>query len=484
MKRAIGIAAGALLAAVCLWLFFRGVDGAALGRSLREANPLLIALLCLSSVGHMALRAWRWRTLLGEEGRGVPYGELFSAVCIGYMAGVLPGRVSEVLRPAALSRRTRAPFGAALATVGAERFLLDLPMIVLFGGVFLALPSGFGGLPAGVDDKLIAEVRAAGLVLALASVAGLAFVSWLARRREAADALIASWAAGHGSFVCKIAAFLRTLLPGLQGFGSARGLARLGAETAAIWLVICAGIHCGVASCGVSLPLFAHAGRGRHLPHGDEAGPGRPVRRLGGGGGRRGARRPRRAAARHLGAGRLLRVARRARGPQGRRGGGAMKCPYCGSGHDRVVDSRESNQGETIRRRRECLGCRRRFTSYERVEDLPVMVVKKDGRRELFDRQKLLSGLLKACEKRPVSPRALEEIVEEVAATAGERQEREIPTADIGAKVMERLRELDQVAYVRFASVYRQFSDVQEFLDELRNLIGPAGSRGREGVAR
>ncbi|MCE5246765.1 MAG: lysylphosphatidylglycerol synthase transmembrane domain-containing protein [Candidatus Polarisedimenticolia bacterium] len=257
MKRAIGIAAGALLAAVCLWLFFRGVDGAALGRSLREANPLLIALLCLSSVGHMALRAWRWRTLLGEEGRGVPYGELFSAVCIGYMAGVLPGRVSEVLRPAALSRRTRAPFGAALATVGAERFLLDLPMIVLFGGVFLALPSGFGGLPAGVDDKLIAEVRAAGLVLALASVAGLAFVSWLARRREAADALIASWAAGHGSFVCKIAAFLRTLLPGLQGFGSARGLARLGAETAAIWLVICAGIHCGVASCGVSLPLFA-----------------------------------------------------------------------------------------------------------------------------------------------------------------------------------------------------------------------------------
>ena len=161
-----------------------------------------------------------------------------------------------------------------------------------------------------------------------------------------------------------------------------------------------------------------------------------------------------------------------------------MKCPYCGSGHDRVVDSRESNQGETIRRRRECLGCRRRFTSYERVEDLPVMVVKKDGRRELFDRQKLLSGLLKACEKRPVSPRALEELVEEVAATAGERQEREIPTADIGAKVMERLRELDQVAYVRFASVYRQFSDVQEFLDELRNLIGPAGSRGREGVAR
>lgn len=157
-----------------------------------------------------------------------------------------------------------------------------------------------------------------------------------------------------------------------------------------------------------------------------------------------------------------------------------MKCPYCGANHDRVVDSRESNQGETIRRRRECLDCHRRFTSYERVEDMPVMVIKKDGRRELFDRQKLMAGLLKACEKRPVSPGALEEIVEEVAAMAGDNPEREIPTTAIGARIMERLRELDQVAYVRFASVYRQFSDVEEFLEELRSLIGPVG-RGREG---
>ena len=161
-----------------------------------------------------------------------------------------------------------------------------------------------------------------------------------------------------------------------------------------------------------------------------------------------------------------------------------MKCPFCSDTENRVIDSRINKEGNAIRRRRECASCGKRFTTYEFVEEVLPMVVKKDGRRELFDRQKLLSGLLKACEKRPVSPRALEEIVEEVAATAGERQEREIPTADIGAKVMERLRELDQVAYVRFASVYRQFSDVQEFLDELRNLIGPAGSRGREGVAR
>ena len=158
-----------------------------------------------------------------------------------------------------------------------------------------------------------------------------------------------------------------------------------------------------------------------------------------------------------------------------------MKCPYCGSNHDRVVDSRESHQGETIRRRRECLGCRRRFTSYERVEDRPVMVIKKDGRRELFERQKLLGGLLKACEKRPVPSRALEEIVDEIAAMAGETPDRELATAAIGARVMERLRELDQVAYVRFASVYRQFSDVEEFRDELRSLMGPAAGRGREG---
>lgn len=154
-----------------------------------------------------------------------------------------------------------------------------------------------------------------------------------------------------------------------------------------------------------------------------------------------------------------------------------MKCPYCSAREDRVVDSRESQQGQTIRRRRECLSCHRRFTSYERVEDMPVMVVKKDGRRELFDRQKLLGGLLKACEKRPVTARALEEIVDEIAAMAGETPERELPTTAIGARVMERLRELDQVAYVRFASVYRQFSDVQEFLDELRALKGAPTSR-------
>lgn len=158
-----------------------------------------------------------------------------------------------------------------------------------------------------------------------------------------------------------------------------------------------------------------------------------------------------------------------------------MKCPYCGAIDDRVVDSRESQQGDVIRRRRECSECRRRFTSYERIEEAPAMVIKADGRRELFDRQKLLAGLLKACSKRPVSRRDLEAIAEEISAMVTEAPDRELPTEQIGQRVMERLRELDKVAYVRFASVYRRFEDVEEFLDELRQFIGPGTPRQREG---
>ena len=148
-----------------------------------------------------------------------------------------------------------------------------------------------------------------------------------------------------------------------------------------------------------------------------------------------------------------------------------MKCPFCGSSDDRVVDSRESREGEVIRRRRECVSCGRRFTSYETIEEIPYMVVKNDGRREAFDRKKLRAGLVKACEKRPVAPARLDTIVDEIETRLHEIEERELPTTRIGALVMERLRELDQVAYVRFASVYRKFEDVDEFLHELKSLI-------------
>jgi len=148
-----------------------------------------------------------------------------------------------------------------------------------------------------------------------------------------------------------------------------------------------------------------------------------------------------------------------------------MRCPFCSANHDRVVDSRESRDGITIRRRRECLACGRRYTSYEQIEDIPYVVVKSDGRREEFDRQKLLRGLRKACEKRPVPTQKLEEIIDGAEGLLHDREDREISTQEIGAFVMDQLRELDQVAYVRFASVYRRFEDIDAFMDELKNLL-------------
>jgi len=148
-----------------------------------------------------------------------------------------------------------------------------------------------------------------------------------------------------------------------------------------------------------------------------------------------------------------------------------MKCPYCAHLGDKVVDSRESKEGDAIRRRRECLECGKRFTSYERIDEIPYMVVKKDGSRERFERKKLVAGLLKACEKRPVSMAALEGVADRVEASLQERPEKEIATAEVGGFVMEELKKLDKVAYVRFASVYRQFRDVGEFMSELNELL-------------
>jgi transcriptional repressor NrdR len=148
-----------------------------------------------------------------------------------------------------------------------------------------------------------------------------------------------------------------------------------------------------------------------------------------------------------------------------------VKCPFCGRTKDKVVDSRESGSGDAVRRRRECIECGHRFTTYERIEEIPYMVIKKDGRREAFDHKKLMAGLHRACEKRPIPARALLAIVREVEQMVHENPDREVEAAAIGEKVMERLKELDKVAYVRFASVYRQFEDVQEFMTELRGLL-------------
>ena len=149
-----------------------------------------------------------------------------------------------------------------------------------------------------------------------------------------------------------------------------------------------------------------------------------------------------------------------------------MKCPYCSFGQDRVVDSRESKEADSIRRRRECERCNRRFTTYERIDEIPYMVVKKDGRRERFDRQKVLSGLLRACEKRPVPASKLEAIVDAAESFLVDAPERERTTSEVGELIMQHLKGLDTVAYIRFASVYRDFKDVNEFKEELEGLLG------------
>lgn len=149
-----------------------------------------------------------------------------------------------------------------------------------------------------------------------------------------------------------------------------------------------------------------------------------------------------------------------------------MRCPYCAHLEDKVVDSRETKDGDSIRRRRECLACARRFTSYERIDEIPYMVVKKDGKRESFDRAKIMAGLLRASEKRPISTLQLESIVDEAERNVQDSLDRELSTNEIGKVIMRRLKAIDKVAYVRFASVYLEFEDVTAFMDELKRLVG------------
>lgn len=157
-----------------------------------------------------------------------------------------------------------------------------------------------------------------------------------------------------------------------------------------------------------------------------------------------------------------------------------MRCPFCGHIEDKVVDSREAKDGDAIRRRRECLECGRRFTSYERIDEIPYMVVKKDGRRETFDRGKILSGLLRACEKRPISTNQLETIANEVEKEVQDSLDRELSTNEVGKVIMRSLKSLDKVAYVRFASVYLEFEDVSAFMTELKDLVRARGAKPKK----
>ncbi len=155
-----------------------------------------------------------------------------------------------------------------------------------------------------------------------------------------------------------------------------------------------------------------------------------------------------------------------------------MKCPYCGHEEDKVVDSRSSKEGKAVRRRRECLQCQKRYTTYEYVEQVPLMVVKRDGKREPFDRQKLLLGVVTACKKRPITTEMIEGLVDEIEAELEGLELKEVNSIELGEKVMNKLQDLDQVAYVRFASVYRKFKDTREFLREIEELLGPGQGPG------
>ncbi|MFC1807682.1 transcriptional regulator NrdR [Candidatus Omnitrophota bacterium] len=158
-----------------------------------------------------------------------------------------------------------------------------------------------------------------------------------------------------------------------------------------------------------------------------------------------------------------------------------MKCPYCGHSEDKVVDSRSSSENDSIRRRRECIKCQRRFTTYEYIEEMPLMVIKKNGQRQPYDRHKLQSGVLKACEKRPVSVSSIEQLVDNVERNLQKKNDKEIKSSQIGEMIMKKLQAVDEVAYVRFASVYREFKDVTEFMKELKGMLGKGGGiNGRQ----
>lgn len=148
-----------------------------------------------------------------------------------------------------------------------------------------------------------------------------------------------------------------------------------------------------------------------------------------------------------------------------------MKCPYCEFPESKVVDSRPTDEGQAIRRRRECIGCSRRFTTYEKIEEIPIIIVKKDGNRQTYDRNKLMNGMIKACEKRPVSMSTIEKMVDDIEKNLFNSLENEITSVEIGEMVMNKLKDVDEVAYVRFASVYRQFKDVNSFMEELKKIL-------------
>lgn len=255
LRRVLTWLVGPLLAVLLLWLSFRGVDGAELLRQVRGADPLLLSLNLVAAPLHLLLRSWRWRSLLAEVHPAVPIREAFSATAIGYLAGVLPGRVGEVLRPTLLSRRLRIPFAPTLATAAVERVILDLLVVLVLGAVALWLPSSLTGLDLAEAPDWVPRFRQVGTLALLGFVAALVVVHALGRRRQAAEARLEALA--RRSSLKAVPAVLRwfaSLLPGFATLARWRGLAVVMGQTLLIWGVTAGGMHAGILACGVDLP--------------------------------------------------------------------------------------------------------------------------------------------------------------------------------------------------------------------------------------
>ncbi|GAB4226407.1 MAG: lysylphosphatidylglycerol synthase transmembrane domain-containing protein [Acidobacteriota bacterium] len=259
MRRAIGWAAGPVLAVLFLWLAFRGVTLAELGAALRRADVPLLVFAAATVVVHLLVRSLRWRTLLAETGQRVPFRELLSAVSIGYMASLLPGRVGEVLRPALLARRAAVPLGTALSTVAVERVVLDLMAVMFAGAIGFLAPARLSGIAASADPDQIALYRGIGLAILAGTLVALAAIHLVARRPEPLATRLAAWRiSAAGRWRARVIGFVESLLPGIDGFRHPAGALRLLAETAAVWFVIAVGVHAGIVACGVRLaPLSA-----------------------------------------------------------------------------------------------------------------------------------------------------------------------------------------------------------------------------------
>ena len=458
----------------------------------RRARLDLLIVGFVMAVLTFVIRAYRWQYLLRPIGP-TRFRTAFRTTVIGFAAlAILPARAGDVLRPYLLARQEGLSTSATFATIVMERVLDLIAMLVL-----LAVYVWGTADPSRLPVPLLRTIEVSAALAGGAALVLMALTWIMATHPERIGRLVLSAARVLPSAMAdRLAGYAQKFSSGFAVAREPQALAAAVFWSFLLWLVIAGEAWLIAIAFGIYMPFAgtfllqallviggrdADAGRRRQLSRGlsdrrHDVFRSRERRRS----------RCRHRHARHFlcpgGAGRdhlhgtrwfRFRPIHGAGINEAGRGdtGAPMKCPFCGHLGDKVVDSRESKEGEMIRRRRECLDCGRRFTSYERIDEIPYMVIKKNGTRERFERQKLIAGLLKACEKRPVSVAAVEAVADRVEATVQERPEKEMSTEEVGSLVMEELKRLDKVAYVRFASVYRHFRDIGEFMTELKDLL-------------